>query len=75
MAKKKIALAAAAGSAEDDFVGGAPDAKPLKEKLTRINFDVPNGTHMKFKMLALQRGTTIKQLLIDFIESEIAKNA
>lgn len=73
MAKKKISLSAAAGSAEDDFVSGAPDAKAEKVKMTRINFDVPEDTHRKLKMLALQRSTSIKQLLIDYIEEEIAK--
>lgn len=73
MAKKKIPLAAAAGSAADDFVNGAPDAKPVKEKVTRINFDVDSKTHTRLKMLAVERGTSIKDLLIDLIEQELSK--
>lgn len=75
MAKKKIDFAATVGgvSAEDDFVNGAPDAAKPKEKVTRVNFDIPTDMHMKFKVLAAQRGTSIKQLLIDYIEKELSK--
>lgn len=80
MAKKKVDFSAAVGvesmTVEDSFVSGAPDAtapKPEKEKLTRVNIDVSADLYHRFKMLALQRGTTVRQMYIDFMESEVSK--
>lgn len=73
MAKKKISLAAAAGNADaaSAFVGSAPDAKPLKEKFKRVNFDLDIKAHADLKILAIQRGMSIKDLLISLIDKEL----
>ncbi|NRP23298.1 hypothetical protein LPJGGPFB_06568 [Ensifer adhaerens] len=82
MAKKKISMAAAAGAA-DTFVSGAPDmtagkpGRPRKPEgdYVRLNVELEADTMAAFKILAIKRGKTIKELVSDMIEREIAKDA
>ncbi len=83
MAKKKVSMAAAAGpSAADSFVNGAPDmgskpGRPRKPEgdYVRMNVELRAETMAEFKILAIKRGKTIKELVSDMIEQEIAKDA
>lgn len=81
MAKRKISIAAAAGKAADDFVNGAPDmsstgkaGRPRKPEgdYVRMNVELRAETMAAFKILAIKRGKTIKDLVSDMIEQEIA---
>jgi len=81
MAKRKISIAAAAGKAADDFVNGAPDmsttgkpGRPRKPEgdYVRMNVELQAETMAQFKILAIKRGKTIKELVSDMIEKEIA---
>eukprot|EP01031_Cornospumella_fuschlensis_P017973 gene17973-21993_t len=79
MAKKKISMSAAAGAA-DAFVSGAPDmaagkpGRPRKPEgnYVRMNVELEAETMAQFKILAIRRGKTIKELVSDMIEKEIA---
>lgn len=79
MAKRKISIAAAAGKAADDFVNGAPDmtgkpGRPRKPEgdYVRMNVELEAETMAQFKILAIRRGKTIKELVSSLIEKEIA---
>lgn len=81
MAKKKVSMAAAAGpSAADSFVNGAPDmtagkpGRPRKPEgdYVRMNVELEAETMAQFKILAIKRGKTIKELVSSLIEKEIA---
>lgn len=84
MAKKKISLAAAAGSASaaDAFVSGAPDMQKPKrgrprvdvgEETTRLNVEIGASQMIGLKRKALDEGMTLKELLADMIERELAQ--
>lgn len=83
MAKKKISMASAAGAA-DAFVSGAPDmaakagpGRPRKPEgdYVRLNVEIRADLAAEFKILAVRRGTTIKDLITDLMEKEVSKDA
>lgn len=77
MAKKKIPLAAAAGSASaaDAFVSGAPDMQTAKRirsnDIARLNVDIPLAQMTALKRKALDEGKTLKELIADMIDREL----
>ena len=81
MAKKKVSMAAAAGpSVADSFVSGAPDMSPAVKPgrprkpegdYVRMNVELRAETMAEFKILAIKRGKTIKELVSSLIEREI----
>gem|GEM_PF-1438368 len=44
-----------------------------KKELVRLSLDIPKSYHAKFKILAIQKGSSMKELILEFIESEIGK--
>jgi hypothetical protein len=44
-----------------------------KQILSRITIDIPEKDHKKFKALAAMEGTTMRELVIEFIESHLKK--
>jgi hypothetical protein len=44
-----------------------------KKDLVRLSLDIPKSYHAKFKILAIQKGSSMKELILEFIESEIGK--
>jgi hypothetical protein len=47
--------------------------KVQKQELVRLSLDIPKSYHAKFKILAIQKGSSMKELILEFIESEIGK--
>lgn len=40
----------------------------IENKMKRVNFDLPEGLHMKLKMHATAQGKSIKEVLTEFVE-------
>ncbi len=47
-----------------------PEAPP--QRIVRITVDLPEDLHMKLKMRSVQEKTTIRMLVIDLLERELA---
>lgn len=44
-----------------------------KKEIVRLSLDIPKKLHTDFKILAIQKGTNMKELILEFMQSEIRK--
>ncbi|MGO7987203.1 hypothetical protein [Rhizobium leguminosarum] len=77
MARKHVPLKAAPGSsAAEDFVNGAPDmrgkAEKPAEKEFRLNVIIGPDRSRALKILAASRGQTVKEIVIEMLDRELA---
>ena len=74
--KISIADAVSAGSSvAEEFINGAPDVKKptQSDELVRVAFQIPPKVRSQLKMIANVRGITFRELIMSYIDQEIAK--
>ncbi len=47
----------------------------MKNETSRMTIDMPASTHKKFKQLAARQGSTMRQMLVDFINAQIEQES
>lgn len=66
---------------EEVFVPTAKKAKakkkkveePIEEKITRLTIDTPSSMHKKLKIRCIEKGVSMRDLILKLIEKEISK--
>lgn len=50
-----------------------PKREIKKKELVRLSLDIPKSLHSKFKIFAISKDSNMKELIIEFIESQLSK--